>query len=145
MVLHRRDWILRQVEQIAEVLARLLGRILRRELSGDEVRAELDAVGRSLGLDMELAHRVSAETLLLLVSPTGDIEPARCWLFAETFYLEGLQAHLNGDGDEASDLLARARLLFQAMADGELRLPGMAEAGERVREIDRILATTAGS
>lgn len=131
--------MLRQIEQMAQVLARILDRLLRRESSRDEIRLDLARAARSFGADLDLARTVSPETLLLLVSPTGDIEPARCWLFAESFYLDGLAAHLAGDDDDALDLLGRARLLFQALAEGELRLPGIPEADERVREIDRLI------
>ena len=139
MPFHRRDWMLRQIEQAAAVLARILDRILRREASREEIRVDLDRAAGSLGADLELARTVDPGTLLLLVSPTGDVEPARCWIFAEAFYLDGLAAHQDGDDDAALELLGRARLLFSALAEGEFRLPGIAEAAVRIDEIDALL------
>ena len=40
----------------------------------------------------DLARAMTSETLLLMVAPGGEVDPGRCWLLAEMFYLEGVEA-----------------------------------------------------
>ena len=134
----QRDYILRMIEQIGGVLAQLLRRIMGREISREELQRELQAVGRSLGTDFDLAHQVTPETMLMLISPSGDIEPGRCWVLGEMFYLEALDAKLAGDEGAAMDRLARAHLLFSAVSGRHSTLPGFPEAAERLRDIARL-------
>ena len=59
------------------------------------------------GALVALRRGFSEDTLHMFVSPTGEVEPARCWLMAELLYLDGLQAKLEERGDDArSGLLA---------------------------------------
>jgi hypothetical protein len=137
--MQRQDYILRQIEMMGQILVRLRNMILGRTTSSDIVHAELQAAGRSLGVEFDLARVVSPETLLALLSPSGSIEPGKCWFLAESFYLMGLEAHLSGQNDVALDSLARARLLFDAFDFGTLGLANIPESAERIDEIDRIL------
>ena len=111
--MQRRDYILREIERLGYILARIRDRILGRTTSMDELRRDLSGAAGSIGLDLDLAHRVTPETLLLLAPPATD--PSKTWFFAESLYLEGLELYLAGAHQEAAGLLRRARLLFEAL------------------------------
>ena len=100
-IVHQRDYILRLIEQIGEVLVELRNRILGRKAATSEVDAELSGVAGRAGLDLELLRGFSLDTLHMFVSPTGEVEPARCWLMAELLYLDGLQAYVEERPDAA--------------------------------------------
>ena len=138
--MHQRDYLLRLIEQIGGVLAELRRRILGRRTSPSQVNQELAAVAGQTGLDIELLRGFSAETLHMFVSPSGEVEPARCWLMAEVLYLDALQAHLEDRKEEAKDGFAKARMLFTLIEPGGGMLVGLAEAADRVREIDDLIA-----
>jgi hypothetical protein len=72
----------------------------------------------------------------MLIAPTGEIEPGRCWLLAETLYLDGIRARLEGDTQQEMDSLGKARMLFSLLAPMGAFLVGFPEADERIREID---------
>ncbi len=135
----QRDYVLRLIEQLGSALAALRRRILGREQDPLALRDELARISGQAGFDMALLRALSADTLHMLVSPTGEVEPARCWLMAELLYLDGLQAWAEERRDEAAQSLAKARLLFGLVEPGGGMLVGFPEAAERVREIEDLL------
>ena len=90
-----------------------------------------------VGFDIELLRGFDLQTLRLFAMPTGEIEPARCWLMAEVLYLDGLEAVFSGQSGE--DSLLKARSLFEMVRPGGGMLVGMPEAVDRIAEIDRLL------
>lgn len=90
-------------------------------------------------MDLELARAATPDTLRMLIAPTGEIEPGRCWLLAETLYLDGIRARLAGDAEQESNSLGKARMLFSLLAPMGAFLVGFPEAEERMREIDGML------
>jgi hypothetical protein len=92
------------------------------------------------GLDLDLLRLCDGPTLLQLVTPGGDPEPARTWLAAESLYLDGLAADLEGARDEAVGSLAKALMLYRLIQPGPFLPTGIPEAGERVRDIEARLA-----
>ena len=102
--------------------------------------SRLNEVAAKGGMALDLARAATPETLRLLIAPTGEIEPGRCWLLAETLYLDGIQARLLEDVDRASDSLEKSRMLFSLLQPMGAFLVGFPEAAERVQEIDEILA-----
>ena len=137
----QRDYILRLIEQLGVALAALRRRILSRQDPSASLQDELSRVSGQAGFDMALLRALSADTLHMLVSPTGEVEPARCWLMAEILYLDGLQAREERREDDAAASLAKARLLFGLVEPGGGMLVGFPEAAERVREIEELLRT----
>lgn len=135
----QRDYVLRLIEQLGAALAALRRRILSREQDSLALRDELARISGQAGFDMALLRALSADTLRMLVSPTGEVEPARCWLMAELLYLDGLQAWAEERRDDASESLAKARLLFGLVEPGGGMLVGFPEAAERVHEIEDLL------
>jgi hypothetical protein len=135
----RRDYILRMIEQVGQMLIALRKLIVGR-LAGDaEIETKLREAAARGGVDLELARLTTAETLALLVAPTGDVEPGRCWLYAETLYLDGLNAQTRGLADHARASYGKARLLFTMVKPWGGQLVGWPEADDRIAEIDRRL------
>lgn len=135
----RRDYILRMIEQLGQALIALRNRILGRDIEGQELRGSLSDVARQGGLDMDLARAMTSETLLMMVAPGGEVDPGRCWLLAELFYLEGLEADLAGDAGLARSSLERAGFLFGMLQPVAGNVAGLEEAPERVADIERRL------
>jgi hypothetical protein len=92
-----------------------------------------------------LARAATPETIRLLIAPTGDVEPGRCWLLAETLFLDGLQAQLSDQDERALDSFAKAHMLFSLLAPMGAFLVGFPEAAERIREIDERLGQVHGA
>ncbi len=135
----QRDFILREIERLGRILAAVRARLLGGATTREAVRRDLHAAAEAAGVDLELARRVTPETLLLLVGSGPQADPTRCWFLAECFYLEGLEAHLSGDDTAAASLLARARFLYGALASGAVPLVELPETAARLREIDALL------
>lgn len=135
----QRDYILRLIEQLGAALAALRRRILGGAVDPATIREELTGLAGRSGFDLELLRGLSGETLHMLVSPTGEVEPARCWLMAELLHLDGLQALAEARREHARASLEKARLLFSLVEPGGGMLVGFLEAAERVREIDGLL------
>lgn len=140
-MLQSQDHIRRLIEQMARAVAQLRTRIL------DGTPAELDEAGAELaelagraGLDLDLARRLEPESLQLMISFGGSVDPGRCWLLAELLYLDGLHAERRGRPEAAAASFARSRHLYGAVEPGwtaEIELP---DADERRRELDARLA-----
>ena len=136
----RRDYILRMIEQLGQVLLAIRNRILRREIDRDEVRETLSGVARQGGLDLELARAMSPDTLMMMVAPGGEVDPGRAWILAEIFYLEGLEAETAELPSEARPAYERAGFLYGLLSPVTGNLVGVEEAPERIAEIERRLA-----
>jgi hypothetical protein len=139
----QRDYILRLIEQAGAVLRRLLDRVLARSASREEVARDLRHAAHLGGLDLDLLRLCDGPTLVQLVTPGGEPEPARTWLAAESLYLDGLAADLEGAGDDAERSLAKALMLYRMIEPGPLLPTGIPEATERVRDIETRLARLA--
>lgn len=139
--MHQRDYILRIIEQLGVALAAIRRRILRREESGEAREALAQAAGQA-GFDIDLLRGFDLDTLRLFIMPTGEVEPARCWLMAEILYLDGLEAGLSDR--PAEDSLLKARALFDMVRPAGGMLVGMPEAADRIAEIDSLLERGSG-
>jgi hypothetical protein len=135
----QRDYILRVIEQLGAALAALRRRILGRKEDPSALYDELTRLAGQAGFDLELLRALSGETLHMLVSPTGEVEPARCWLMAELLYTDGLHALSEERSGNAAASLGKARLLFSLVEPGGGMLVGLPEAAERAREIEALL------
>jgi hypothetical protein len=138
--MEQRDYILRLIEQVGAALVALRNRILGRRTDPTRIGQELSTLAGQGGLDMELLRGFSGETLHMLVSPTGEVEPGRCWLIAELLYLDALQAQVEGRAEDARESLAKARMLYALVAPRGGMLVGFPEAAERGEDIEARLA-----
>jgi hypothetical protein len=136
----QKDYLLRQIEMLGELLIAIKKMILGGEAGGAAVESRLKEVAEKSGMDLELARAAAPDTLRLLIAPTGEVEPGRCWILAESLYLDGIQGRLRGDPERASDSLEKARMLFSLLAPMGAFLVGFPEAAERIQEIDGLLS-----
>jgi len=74
-----------------------------------------------------------------MVAPAGEVDPGRCWLVAELSYLDGLEARLVEDPDEARRSLERAAFLFGLLRPVAGNVAGLREALGRADEVERLL------
>ena len=132
----QRDYLLRQIEMLGELLLAIRKMILGGGAKPGEVMERLREVSGKAGMDLDLARASTPDTLRLLIAPTGEIEPSRCWLLAETLLLDGVYALEGGDPERARDSLAKARMLFKLLGPMGAFLVGFPEAAQRVEEID---------
>ena len=136
--MHQRDYILRIIEQLGSVLAELRRRILGRQANPAAIERDLAGLAGESGMDLELLRRFSPDTLRMFVAPSGEVEPARCWITAELLYLDGLLARAESREEDALASLTKARLLFTLIEPGGGMLLGFPEAASRIEEIDAI-------
>ncbi len=127
------------------VLVRLREIILGRAGSRQQVEGEVQKVLRGIGFDFDVARLADADTLERMVAPTGEVEPARAWLIAEGFYLEGLEAQLDERADDARACFGKAARLYRLVAPDALLPTGFTEAVERIAEIEQRLHELDGS
>lgn len=137
--MNQQDYILRIIETAGRFLAELRRALLSGGTDPGSAAAELAALGRRAGVDLELLRRVELDTMVLMVSPGGEPEPGRTWLAAELFAVEGERLELRGRLDDAVDALNRALRLY-ALVDPGLVVRGMPEVGARVAEVRTALA-----
>ncbi|MFC1790887.1 hypothetical protein ACFL0I_00250 [Gemmatimonadota bacterium] len=140
----QKDYLLRQIEVLAQLLIAIREMIFGGEAGGGDVEARLQEVAGRGGMDLELARAATPDTLRMLIAPTGEIEPGRCWLLAETLYLDGVHRQLLGHSAPASDSLAKAGMLFSLLQPMGAFLVGFPEAAERVREIEERMEELGG-
>jgi hypothetical protein len=131
----QRDYILRMIEQLGQALIRLRRMIMGGEASPEAVDDELRSVARGVGFDVDMARVASADTLAMLVSTGGEVDPSRCWVFAELLYLDAMEAEMDGRVEMARAGYDKALSLFSLLEPAGGFLVGWPEAGERVDEI----------
>lgn len=135
----QRDYILRMIEQMGMILIRLREIILKRTVAPAEVRKELQAVLTGVGFDLALVTLADAVTLEQMVAPTGELEPGRGWLVAETLYLVGLESALDDRPEAARLSFDKALRLYRLLAPDAVLPSGFPEAKDRIAEIQRHL------
>ena len=137
--MYRRDYMIRLIERFARALIAVRNRVIRRELTQEELRREIAEVGEQAGLDLDTARQLDPQTLLMWLAPTGDIDEPKFWLLAELLYLEGIEGRTMGTGDAGHADLARARAIFARLPPDWQPAEGLTSARERIAEIDRLL------
>ena len=129
----QRDYILRMIEQMGQVLIRLRRMLSGQQGGGEEFRQQLDAAATQFGLNPALLREATPETLGMLLSPTVD--PSRCWLGAELLFLDAQDAHAAGRPEDARPSYEKARLLYRLIEPAGMMLTGWPEAAARIEEI----------
>lgn len=141
--MHRQDYIIRIIELAGRFLAELRRAIVEGgvdDLPGDD---DIVKLSHRAGLDLELLRSVDLQTMVLLLSPSGEIETARIWLAGELFAVEAERLQRLGRIDGAVDAYRRALCLY-AHVDGSLVLKGLPEASARSRELEREMESLVG-
>jgi hypothetical protein len=135
-MLHRKDYILRLIEQMGRALVQMLDRILMRTPDQlDDVEDELSGMAHRAGLDLALARRLTPESLHVMIAPAGTADPGRCWLLGELLYLHGLQAERRHERGSARQSYERSLLLYRMVEPGWLPVAELPPPQQRVREL----------
>jgi hypothetical protein len=136
----QRDYILRLIEQAGTILKALLQRITGQSATRAELAGDLQRAAQLGGLDLDLLRLCDGDGLLQVIAPTGEADPSRTWVAAETLYLDALAAELEGDIDAATAGYAKAVALFRIMEPNWVLPSGFPEAGVRIADINGRLA-----
>ena len=142
--MHQRDYILRMIEELGAALIALRKAILGGGARGAEVEDTLRRAASGAGMDIELARAVSVDALRDMVAPTGEVEPARCWVLAEALMTDGVHKLEGGEREAARSSLAKAAALFDLIGPGGAFLTGFPEARVRIAEIEGLLGELEG-
>src|SRR6476661_1566494 len=132
--MEKRDYLLRQIEALRQILSRLRELIIggATAQADSQIRDEM----RNVGLDLATANALDPATLLMLLgSPVLDAR--RAFAVAALLHMDALRARADGDESRAARSVANALAVLQAarpMLDGE-----RAELAARI--IDELRAT----
>jgi hypothetical protein len=140
MSLYQRDYVLRLIEQLAQVLIVLRNRILGHESEPSQLHEEIRSIASRVGLDLQVVRAVDPTVLRLLMSRAGTLDPGRCWLMAELLFLEALQAREAGDAAQATRDLDRALLLHGWNEPEWQPFPELPPVSERIDELHALRA-----
>lgn len=140
----QKDYLMRMIEQLGAALIALRRVILGGTASRETVERTLRESADSVGFNLDLARSATVDTVRLLVAPTGEIEPGRCWLIAEVLYLDGLDLELQGSVNDALHQYGKATALYELLEAEGLLIAGLPEATERLAEIRRRVSDLGG-
>jgi len=143
--MYRYDYVLRLIERLGQVLRTLRDRLLQRQVSNDDLRAEIQEIAREAGLDLTFARRLDPGTLATWLAPVPDrVDEERVWLMAELLYVEARAALAAGDDRPADADLQRALALFALISPSWRPGADLPTAGERVVELRGLLDSSRG-
>ena len=126
----RRDYILRMIEQMGAVFARLRQLIL----GGERAEEKLHAAAQQAGVNLDMARALDAESLIALLAPDAQADVTRVWVMAELLFLDGLQASQRGNDALAREAWGKAIRLYGALDPGIIG--GLPEAAARITELE---------
>jgi hypothetical protein len=129
--MYRRDYLLRMIERLAQIIARILE---QKDLkSADDVLLEIDRAGRMFaGLDRTMISSFSTEDLISLMHAGGTFDTNKCLAIAELQYAEGLVHETCHNESEWKLRFQRSlRFLLEAVTE-DLNIPAGAY-DERIR------------
>lgn len=113
--MYQTDWLLRQIEQMGDVLRRLVA-ALRERRPEQAVSLAGEAMGELLDTDPGLIDAVSAEGLVTLLSAGGTLDTFRAHMLAELLVARADAFSMQDCPAEASADRSRARSLLEAVA-----------------------------
>lgn len=104
--MYRRDYILRLIEEMGRIVARI--RELLMGGASTKVELELDALARLAGLELGAVRALTADSLLVLLRPTPDADPTRALIVAQLLELDAERARAAGDSAGSERAAAKA-------------------------------------
>jgi hypothetical protein len=109
----RRDYLLRMIEEMGRITARIREMLL----GGETVKAttELQAAARVVGLDVATARALTADSLLLLLRMSPDSDLGRVKLAADLLDLDADVAEAGGQTAAAATYRDKAAQLRAAV------------------------------
>ncbi len=136
----QRDFILRLIEQAGTALKMVLARLREGGVRHSDIAPDLQRAAQLGGLDLDLLRVCEGDGLLQLIAPTGEAEPARTWLAAETLFLDALGQEADGNVSFAHESFHKAASLFRILEPTWVLPTGFPEASDRIEEIESRLA-----
>lgn len=138
--MYRYDYVMRLIERLGQVLRTMRDRLLQRQVSNEDMRAEIQEIAREAGLDLDFARRLDPGTLATWLAPVPDrVDEDRVWLMAELLHVEALAARAAGDERQAVADLRRALVLFGRISPTWRPGTDLPTAGERVAELQDLV------
>ena len=113
--MYQTDWLLRQIEQMGDVLRRLIA-ALREHRPADAIALSHDAVAELLGTDDDVLDALSGEGLVTLLSAGGALDTFRAHMLAELLVARADALTMQGNTAGAAAERQRARVLLEAVA-----------------------------
>jgi hypothetical protein len=138
--MYRYDYVLRLIERLGQILRTLRDRLLRREMTHEDLHAEIQEIAREAGLDLAFARRLDPGMLAAWLAPDPDrVDQDRVWLMAELLFVEAMAARSAGDEQQAGDDLRRALALFARIAPEWKPGDDLVTAADRIAELTQLL------
>lgn len=113
--MYQSDWLLRQIEQMGDVLRRLVA-AMREHRPEEAVALSREAVRELLDTDPGLIDALSGDGLVAMLSAGGVLDTFRAHMLAEVLMARAEALVMQGHVAEAAAERARARLLLEAVA-----------------------------
>jgi len=126
---YQTDWLLRQIEQMGDVIRRLIA-ALREHRPEDAIQLSREAVRELLDDDSGVIESLSGDGLVALFSAGGALDTFRAHMLAELLVARAEAHVMRGETERGAAERERARVLLQAV----LPMVEGTEA-ERVREL----------
>jgi len=112
---YQSDWLLRQIEQMGEVLRRLVA-ALREHRPEEAVALSREAVGELLDANPELVDALSGDGLVTMLSAGGTLDTFRAHMLAEVLMGRAEALEQQERTAQAAAERERARSLLLAVA-----------------------------
>jgi len=108
---YQTDWLLRQIEQMGDVLRRLVA-ALREHRPGEAIALSREAVEGLLDTDPDLIDALTGDGLVTLLSAGGALDTFRAHMLAELLMARADALAMQGRIADASAQRQRARSLL---------------------------------
>lgn len=135
----QQDYLLRIIEVVGLMLIRLRKLLVGGEIGPGEAEERIQHAADRAGLDLHFLCAVDQETLVMLMSPTGEVEPGRCWLTAELLSVDGMRCAAEDDDAGAHSRFIRALLLYRLIDPDAILARGFPEVRERIAEMEALV------
>jgi len=110
---YQSDWLLRQIEQMGDVLRRLVN-ALREHRPDDAIEISREAAGELLGTDPDVVDALTGDGLVTLLSAGGALDTFRAHMLGELLMARAEALAMAGTPAAADAERARARALLEA-------------------------------
>jgi hypothetical protein len=111
--MYQRDYLLRMIQMLAQVIARVLGQKDRKSI--EEALLEIDRAGKMyVGLDSGMISSFSDEDLITLFHTGGSFDTTKCLALAELQYAEAQILELHHDDPDCRRKYQRSLHFFLA-------------------------------
>ena len=126
----RRDYLLRLMEQLGRVMARVRELVTGRSI--DAAAGELERFAQEAGVPLALLRVLDGDSQTIMLRTAGEPDPAKQLLAAEYLYVQALRA----PAVEADALRARALELYRSV--DPLNNPALSRAvADRIATLSR--------